>query len=57
MNTYLADDAWQRLALDLVEAARASVDPESAVKELLACANIMPESTREDFEDETLPAP
>lgn len=52
MNFYLADDTWHQLAADLVIAAEHPVDPESAVKELLACANIMPECTRVDFEEE-----
>lgn len=53
INTFLADNEWQRLASDLVDAAQHPVDPESAVKELLAVAGIMPECCREDLEGET----
>lgn len=58
MNFYLADDAWLKLAADLVKAADHPADPETAVKEILANANIMPESSRADVEAEafdTLP--
>lgn len=50
-NHYLAGDLWQRLAADLVKAADHPVDAESAVKEVLSCAGIMPECCREDCEN------
>ena len=51
-NAYFPDAVWQRLAEDLVKAADHPLDPESAVKEVLACAGIMPECCREDCENE-----
>ena len=50
MNTYLADEIWQRLASDLNEAAQHPADPESELKLILAAAGIMPESCRDDCE-------
>jgi len=49
-NHYLADDLWQRLAEDLGLAAQHPADPESAIKEALANAGVMPACCREDCE-------
>ncbi|WP_417264242.1 hypothetical protein [Celeribacter sp.] len=49
-NTYLPDTAWFELAANLTNAATHPIDPETAIKEALASAGIMPEMCREDCE-------
>lgn len=49
MPTFIPDTTYDRLLNDLREAAL-SGDWRSAIAETLACANIMPEECRGDFE-------
>lgn len=51
MPTFLHDDAYDRLLTDL-RAAALTTDWHSALAEVLACADLLPECCREDVEGE-----